>query len=91
MKDLSSYLGESRIKELAKHPRPKAIDFLYERINYERLRDGNKAWPKRLIAIKTAHCGLDDLDYLCKQVGQSSNPGKVFWGCLKVKIKNENT
>lgn len=86
MKSLEEHLikRESEgYKEFIKHPRFKAIDFIYQRVNWHRVREGYKPLTKGFIAIKTAHCTLEDLDFLVKRMGQSTQPGKVFFGSLK--------
>ena len=85
MKTLQNYLGENRIKEIAKHPRFKILDILHKRINEERKGTKYKPLTVRAIAVKTAHLSLEDLDYLLKRCQQSSNFSKVFFGSLRVR------
>lgn len=91
MKNISELLHsrDSRIKELTKNPRFKAIDVFYKWVNTDRVRDGYKPLGKNVFAIKTSHLSLDDLDFLVKKVQQSSNPGRTFWGLLKTVHKND--
>lgn len=73
------------LKEFAKHPRFKYLDVIYKRVNVDRVQAGYRALPMKVYAIKTSHLSLSDLDYLVKQMQQSTKPGKVFFGALKTK------
>lgn len=83
MKELKDLVGVGRFKSLTKHPRFKLLDEITKRVNQGRLDTKYKPLVVKVIAIKTAHLSLTDLDYLLKRMSQSANPGKVFFGSLK--------
>lgn len=87
MKSIQEHIknNEDALKELIKHPRFKHIDFIYQRVNTDRVRDGYKPLSKKILAIKISHLSMDDIDFLVKRMSQSSSPGKVFFGSLKIK------
>lgn len=85
MKSLQEYLGnEKAAKEFFKHPRHKLLDEMVKRINADRVGTKYKPLSVKIIGIKTAHLGIDDLGFLLKRMQQSMFPGKVFFGSLKV-------
>lgn len=88
MKSLQELTDEKKaklVKDLLKHPRHKFLDEIVNRVNYDRVLAGYKRLPVRVFAIKTAHLSMDDMGFLLKKMSQSSQPGKVFFGSLKVK------
>lgn len=85
MKSIEELARKRSENEFFKHPRHKFLDFIYQRVNTDRVSAGYKPLPKKVFAIKTSHLSLDDLDFLVKRMGQSLNPGKVFFGSLKIK------
>ena len=84
MKTLQNYLGDQRIKELAKHPYSKLLDSFSKRVNEERVREGYKPLPmgfftKRLKQFE----GLDAKYAFLKKCQQSRNFSKMFFGMTK--------
>lgn len=73
------------VKDLLKSPRHKFLDEIVKRVNYDRILAGYKRLPVKVFAIKTAHLSMDDMGFLLKRMSQSNQPGKVFFGSLKVK------
>lgn len=84
MKTLQEVLKENP-EYYIKHPRFKFIDEMFIRINKDREGTKYKPLSKKIIGIKTAHLGLDDMHFLLKRMQQSIYPGKVFFGSLKIK------
>lgn len=87
MKSLNSLLGsqDGFLKELVKHPRHKIIDEMWKRVNTDRVASGYSPLKKSFFAYKLSLIPLGDQHYLLKKMQQSPNPGKVFFGMLKVK------
>lgn len=90
MKTLFELLQNKDIKELAKHPRHKALDFFYQKVNQDLVSAGYNPWSKKRLAIKISHLSEMDLDFLMKKVGQSSQPARMFFGSLKIVKKEAN-
>src|SRR3990167_7486401 len=90
MKSLAELTKGDRIKELLKHPRHKMLDELVKGINLDRRDTKYKPLTVRVVAIKTAHLGLDDMHFLLKKCQQSHSFGKMFFGLLKVKPTTDN-
>lgn len=87
---LDDHIKKRDIKSLLKHPRLKMLDEFNRRINAERKAADMKAFPIRVIAIKTAHLSTDDMAFLLKRCSQSANFSKCFFGSLKIKPKSES-
>ena len=85
MKSLDENLKNRDIKKLFKHPRLKMLDEFHRRINVERKAADMKELPVRVIAIKTAHLSIEDMDYLLKRCSQSPNFSRCFFGSLKIR------
>ncbi len=88
MKTLAELLnggGEAAMKEFLKHPRHKVIDEVWQRVNTDRVSQGYKPIRKAYFAVKLAPIPIQDQFYLLKKMQQSTTPGKVFFGLLKVK------
>lgn len=86
MKSLADLARAKSIeKQILKHPRHKLLDEMVKAINLDRRDTKYKPITPKIVAIKTSHLSLDDLHYLLKKMQQSSAPGKVFFGSLKVK------
>lgn len=76
---------DEQIKDYLKHPRHKILDEMLKLINRDREGTKYKQLTMKAVAVKTSHLGIDDMGYLLKRMQQSSYPGKVFFGSLKIK------
>ena len=85
MKSLDENLKNRDIKKLFKHPRLKMLDEFHRRINVERKAADMKELPVRVIAIKTAHLSIEDMDCLVSRRSQIPNFSRSFFGSLKIR------
>lgn len=76
---------EEATQDYLKHPRFKYLEEIYKLVNTSRKAEGYESLPMRVFAIKTAHLGLEDMDFLVKRMRASLSPAKVFFGSLKIK------
>ena len=72
-------------KEYLKDPNKKLIDEIYRRCNTDRVKEGYKPLPWIAYKKKVHHLSQTELHALVKRMSQSVNPGKIFFGSLKVR------